>query len=272
MGHAVMAATLQTIQPFDKHRSDTEYALILLSEYLNALETALARAEATTSARLNREYSTVNIIEEDHLFEAASRYLEHVGKFKHEFLPRLRYSFIVQLYVVFETRARALCNELNRREPNLVLRVDDLKGGQYFGGIRLFLTKVRPCRIKCWEGLDELRIVRNCIVHANGLVSEADRGKESLRRIAKSKRGVTIDSEGYLAIERRYCETAFGSVRRFFKEAFDSCGFGVAYPLRGRHSLGVKIKVCSGKPKFSLMTPKQVEKVWTRKHKARRLS
>jgi hypothetical protein len=207
------------------------------------------------SDQLNHELS--EIAGEDQLLIAASHYLEHVGKFGHEFLFRLRYSFVVQLYTVLESRAKALCHELNQRNPKLTLRVDDLRGGRYLEGIRIFLTKVHPVQITRWQEIENLQTIRNCLVHANGSVLESQSKREHLQAIARSGCGVSIGDDGNLVIEPQYCEAALASVRGFFQEAFDACGFGSAYSFRRSGNLGVKIETCSGKPKFTLLSTKE---------------
>lgn len=256
LGNRVMAATLKALLtgPHDEYRSDTEYALNILAEYLVASEDALERVKVAASDQLNHEFS--EIAGEDQLLIAASHYLEHVGKFGHEFLFRLRYSFVVQLYTVLESRAKALCRELNRRNPKLTLRVNDLRGGRYLEGVRIFLTKVHPVQITRWQEIENLRTIRNCLVHDNGSVLESQ-SKRRLQAIARSDCGVSTGDDGCLVIERQYCETALASVRGFFKEVFDACGFGSAYSFRRSGNLGVKVETAGGKPKLTLLSAKE---------------
>ena len=252
-----MAATLQTLIPghLDEHRSDTEYALNILEEYL-------VTSEVAASDQLNHDAS--EITGEDQILIAASHYLERVGKFGHEFLFRLRYSFVVQLYTVLESRAKALCDELNQRNPTLTLQVNDLRGGRHLDGIRIFLTKVYPVQITHWQEIEKLQTIRNCIAHANGFVTEVQGKREHLQEITRSGCGVSIGSDEHLVIERKYCEAALASVRGFFTEVFESCGFGSAYPFRrsGRN-LGVKVETAGGKPRFTLLSAKEYETLMT---------
>ena len=58
-----------------------------------------------------------------------------------------------------------------------------------------------------WLAVDEMRLVRNCIAHANGLVAEAA-NLDELRRILTLKKGAYEDEFGFVAIEKQFCDAA----------------------------------------------------------------
>ena len=149
-----------------------------------------------------------------------------------EYPKQLRYSLIIQLYIALESRGKALCNEINKRNKQLLLTVGDLDGRGNLKGIRTFLSKVyRMPGITAdqWTELDELRIIRNCLVHKNGEIDPQDKDAPRLKRIIAKNQGLRVGHDGYLRIERSYCDNALRSVIAFFDTVFEEAAFGVSF-------------------------------------------
>jgi hypothetical protein len=68
-----------------------------------------------------------------------------------------------------------------------------------------------------------------------------------------SGRGVSLDDEGYLAIERVFCDAAFTDVRSFFQSMFQACDFGDVFGFGRYYGFGFKIEIRNGKPRFRLL-------------------
>jgi hypothetical protein len=164
--------------------------------------------------------------------EVTSEKIEHIIHFSEEYPKRLRYSFIIQLFIALESRGKALCNEINKRNKKLPVTVSDLQGGGTLRGIQTFLSKVYPVPDVThdqWKALDDLRVIRNCLVHKNGQVDPQDKDTNRLKQIIAKKQGIEVGRDGYLGIERSYCDKALQSVITFFEIVFEKAGFGASY-------------------------------------------
>lgn len=209
----------------DQHRSETDSCLRILKNYLEAVEKALGAFEPQVKKAINDKSETIP----GRFVEAANEKIQHIVRFTDEYPKQLRYSFIVQLYIALESRGKALCNEINKRNTQLLLTVSDLDGRGSFRGIQTFLTKVSPVRgvtAAQWSELDDLRVMRNCLVHKNGEIDSQDK---RLEQIIAKKQGVGVGYDGYLGIERSYCDKALQSVIAFFETVFEEMGFGVSF-------------------------------------------
>jgi hypothetical protein len=164
--------------------------------------------------------------------QTTSEKIEHIVRFSEEYPKQLRYSFIIQLFVALESRGKALCNEVNNRNKELLLTVNDLQRGGNLRGIRTFLSKVYPIPDVTgdqWKHLDDLRVIRNCLVHKNGQIDPTDKDAARLQQIIAKKEGIGVGYDGYLSIERSYCDKALRLVIEFFEIVFEKAGFGPSF-------------------------------------------
>jgi hypothetical protein len=117
---------------------------------------------------------------------------------------KLRYGFIIQLYGLFETLARGLCKVLVEQRMTSSVSAKLPKQPQGFVlTFREWIEKYTQGKSDRWLAVDEMRLVRNCIAHANGLVAEAA-NLDELRRILTLKMGAYEDEFGFVAIEKQF--------------------------------------------------------------------
>ena len=115
-------------------------------------------------------------------------------------LPRLlNYSCLIQLYALFEDRGAALCDELQKRNKKIPLRLHEL-GQTNLQTIRAYLSKLCKIDFGHWHEIELLSQLRHRIVHHNGHTSDA----KLIMRI-KATKGLYI-SEPYAPAESRYDE------------------------------------------------------------------
>jgi hypothetical protein len=212
----------------DEHRSETDYSVRILSDYFNVVEKALETFEPQEKKAIDEKWEKIH----GRFVEATSEKIEHIVRFSEEYPKRLRYSFILQLFIALESRGKALCDEINKRNEKLLLRVSDLRGGGTLNGIKTFLSKVYPVPDVTddqWRALDDLRVIRNCLVHKNGHIDLADKDAQRLTKIIAEEQGIDVSPDGYLGIERCYCEKALRSVIAFFEVVFEKAEFGTSY-------------------------------------------
>ena len=99
--------------------------------------------------------------------------------------------FIIQLYGLFETRARGLCKVLVEQRMTSSMSAKLPKQPQGFVlTFREWIEKYTQGKSDRWLAVDEMRLVRNRIAHANTLIAEAA-NLDELRRILTLKRALT---------------------------------------------------------------------------------
>lgn len=132
------------------------------------------------------------------------------------FLRTFRYSVLVSVYSFLESSMSSMCRRL-RQMKKFSLGVEDIKGG----GIernQIYLVKLCgiefPEESKEWQEIKKLNRIRNCIVHANGNVTQV-RDKTKLLNIVASTNWVSLENNRYLIIDRQYIESAICWVEKF---------------------------------------------------------
>ena len=210
-------------QPIDETRAFIEFQLALMRDLLRMLEDGLGEV-----ARKERSAHVPN----DRLNLCTSDGIKTWGQFLHfqqvhgfELPLRIRYTFILQLYTLFEASAIALCDEVCRRK-SLSRSLDDVVGERTFRGVKTYFTKVFPVRGIPWGDLETMKDIRNCLIHCGGVVrvsSHASRLKAFEKRWPAKLR---ILESGYLFIFRNYCEEMVRVTEKFFERAFVTGGFG----------------------------------------------
>ncbi len=137
----------------------------------------------------------------------------------------LRYSFIVFLFLNLENMLNDLCenikskNEINTSWYEVV--------GNTILRRKKYLHKhanVEQIEDKYWNNIQDLLIVRNSIVHANGNI-ERSTNRKRLNLIATLDRGITIENN-YLVITIKYCYNILFDVSELFRELFEKGGYG----------------------------------------------
>jgi len=213
---------------WDIHRWETDALFQNLLDYGDLLEEQLSRVCTLDKLRI---HAGPPIFSEEDFADWQVEVNLHEERYEKDFPGKIRYSFIVLLQIIIETRLRAACDEIFKRRE-LQLTESDMRGGA-IDRARLFLERVANVSVadsQLWQELTDLQKIRDCIVHTNGFLAASRDGKR-LREIAKCKVGISLDPSGSLAIDQEYCRTAVGSARRFFKELFGSAGFGPIDPV-----------------------------------------
>ena len=208
---------------FDAHRWATEFAIDNIQDYVETME-----VQFDTLRKLEKEKIPQNqppgLSEEDYAeWQAEINFFEE--RYERDFPSKIRYSFLVLLYIVFETRLRAACDEITRR-GNLDLKEKELKGSP-IERARIFLEKVAKVAVKdqvTWQSIVDFQKVRDCIVHLNGRV-ENSRDKERIQNLCNKNLGLSIDA-GSLIVGHKYCSKTLETVRQFFDRMFTEAGFG----------------------------------------------
>jgi hypothetical protein len=208
---------------WDMHRWETEFAFDSLAEYLDIIEDQFENVRKLERNRIP-QYQTSGLSEEGFAeMQAEIQFFE--DRYERDFPSKIRYSFVVLLYIVLETRLKAVCDEISKRR-SLEKKESDMKGAA-FERAKAFLKKVAKLPSgdqMVWQWLIDFQKVRDCIVHTNGRI-EGSRDKERLNHLCNENVGLSSEA-GALIIERRYCTKTLEMTKSYFGHLFNSAGFG----------------------------------------------
>lgn len=135
---------------------------------------------------------------ENKILKYDERYLEHIqdnyidefGKIDYDFRQNLRRSQIVMLYSSLESKLRDGCNSY-AKAYNKEYTVSNLNGQNDLDNIKLFLKRSMNIKIDElnpeWKFVNDLRKVRNKMVHHNGLVNSDDSDFKSISEFSKNR-------------------------------------------------------------------------------------
>jgi hypothetical protein len=233
------------------HRGETEYEFCLLAEYLRISKAAIPAAEEAARAQLREAVSSFK--DEDQLILAGSEFMNQAQRYRREFPLRLRYGFLIQLYTLMEDRARSLCRVIADRDGLKSPQLPDPNGIGFVSVFRDWITENSEGASERWEFADSLRIIRNCVAHANGRI-DGGRNPQRLRETIQCINGVDEDEFGYIAIRATYCDTAHEQIKGLFDDIYETTRFGTPFFLAHRQSkIAVVIDQSVGSPTFTVL-------------------
>lgn len=212
----------------DHHRADTMWFVEKLSLYLNSMEAAIEDIRRTDKRRIEQ----VPLLSSDD-FDAQREELHlHELVFEKDFSSKLRYSFLILVYTMLETRTKALWQELVDRGIVGQRKFKKRDKKSHLESIQYYLSsepKVDCVEEGTWDVLLNFEAIRHCFVHTSGNVDEMNGDKpEQLRQIIKDTGGLSINEEGNIDVESIYCRQILSVVERFFDTVFEFAGFGPA--------------------------------------------
>ena len=200
----------------DTRYVETFHAISALRMYLNLMEQQMPIVQTCELATLEAERPPGNDEEEQSLHWNEVNYLEQL--FEEDLFPTMRYSFVVFLHTVFETRLRGFCVGAQRTR-NLPISLTDLYGSAV-DQAKTYLTKLVGVAVGSfdeWTHLRRFQDVRDCIVHHYGYLSPNDSRHEKLRQFAATSDGIIITSDDRIHLSRAFCEQHLTNIESFFK-------------------------------------------------------
>lgn len=202
---------------------DTQHAFSALRKYLDLMEAQMEEAQRCERVVLEAE-RPANADEEDHqLFGNEQQALEDL--FEEDLSPAMRYSFVVLMHTVFETRLRAFCSDM-QRERRIPIALAEVRGSP-IDQARTYLTKLATLPIGIipeWQNLRSFQKVRDCIVHAYGHVTES-RDQSEIRKLVAKGIGLTVGDHGRLVLTKSFCGEQLSCLERFFHSLFQAAGW-----------------------------------------------
>jgi len=134
---------------WDMHRWETEFAFDSLADYLDIIEGQFKSVRERERNKISR--NPLAGLSEEQLadWQAESQLFEeqYDRDFDRDFPSKIRYSFLILLYIVLETRLRAACDEISKRQ-SLEIKEKEIRGA-VFERANTFLQKncqIASCR------------------------------------------------------------------------------------------------------------------------------
>lgn len=151
-----------------------------------------------------------------------------------DFSEFLRNSFFVSLYSFFENQLINECR--SRKSDDLLIEYKDIRGVDEIERVMKYFTKVLridfPSNTPEWQEIQCYRLIRNCIVHAQGKVYELKGEKEQskLRGYVEKKGNLTFaEHTEKLYLKEGFCEEACNTIERFLMMKL----YPLAFPKEG---------------------------------------
>ncbi|GFO62562.1 hypothetical protein M1B72_20825 [Geomonas paludis] len=208
---------------WDVHRWQTEFELDNLKDYFHLMEAQFQAAMDAEKEKL-QQWPPPNLNEEEFaIWESEVEFFRE--RYEFDFPSKIRYSYVVLLYITLEDRLRAVCDEIAKRRK-LTITENNLKGS-VIERTKLFLTRVASVPVQdtdAWQWLNDFQKVRDCIIHANGCTAQS-RDKKRLIELARKDIGLSLLVEN-IVIDQKYYQTTMLMIQRCFQTIFESAGFG----------------------------------------------
>mgnify|MGYP001577701056 CR=1 FL=1 len=212
---------------WDGYRWDTQHVLDDLKDYVNFMENQLQHVREAERAKIPQKPPRSS---EEEFMEWQAELYYYENQIEKDFPNKARYSFVVLLQIIIESRTRGVCNSIADRR-SFSLKEKDLKGAS-LERLKTYLEKVAQVRLpdeKTLQEVNDIQKVRNCIVHAGGEL-ELSKDKARLIQLVKESNGISVDEDGYLLVSLEYYSRAIQSASELFEQIFEAAGFGPMWP------------------------------------------
>lgn len=182
-------------------------------------------ARCGLSAELSENEEGIRSFVASHL----ERYDDHMASY-------LRYAHLVLTYIILEDRMLAFgetMHSINRGSSFDPKKHKSLSKSGSNSMLTCFDRYLRAHSIHppANEEIESLRLIRNCIVHANGRVSGIkEQESRKLRDMLPKLSGVTIDCGDHLKVTTEGCLVIQEGMMRYLRSLFDEAGFQIWIP------------------------------------------
>jgi hypothetical protein len=213
----------------DLFRADTEWLFEKLDLYLESMESAINSVRQEDRDRIKQ----IEITSPDDIDNQREHLHLHALLFEEDFPSKLRYSFILLSYMLFESRCKELAKELSDRGQAGGLTLKKRSGESFPQAVKRFLRRLPKPLIaiseSIWSEFDEINSLRNCIVHVNGDVEAFNQPAIIMTIIEKKAgQGLSLNERGFVQIGHAYCSHVVEVMKGFFDATLDEAGFGPA--------------------------------------------
>lgn len=147
--------------------------------------------------RLNKEFETFqeelrknkSKYHEQYIEHIQDNYIDEFTKINSDYIQNLRRSQIIMLFSFLESKLKEGCNSYAEAH-NKEYTISNLKGQSDLDKIKLFIKRSMGMKIDDlnpeWNYLNSVRVVRNKIVHHNGLIKKSDKDFNKIEKFSKN--------------------------------------------------------------------------------------
>ena len=203
---------------------DTQHALSVLRGYIDVVEPQMEEVLRCERIALDAQAPEQADEEDIQLFRNEQQALEDF--FERDLIPTMRYSVVVFIHIVFETRLRSFCAAM-QRERNIPVGLGDIRGSATEQA-RTYLSKLVGVAVgeyPEWSQLRSLQYVRDCIVHSYGYVDSEDDRSKNLRQLATQNIGLSISEDERLLLSKSFCDQHVAHLSQLFNRLFAFAGW-----------------------------------------------
>ena len=224
-----MCQQIEMIIKSDLFRADTEWLFEKLGRYLESMESAIDSVRQEDRHRIKQ----IEINSADDIDNQQEHLHVHALLFEEDFPSKLRYSFVLVSYMLFESRCKELARELNQRGKISGRTLKKLSDESFPQAVKRFLEGSPNPLIaideSVWSELGEINTLRNCIVHVNGDVEAFNQRANIVEIIQKrTGQGLSLNERGFVQIDHVYCRHVVEVMKGFFDAILDAGDFGLA--------------------------------------------
>jgi len=245
----------------DEERSKIEFAFLVITKYLEISEAALKKGEEDFAADLQQpklDIDGIDLKEDDIKSSTAMSMLGKMVFHRHNLVGRMRYGFVIQLYGAFEAQSVALIREIKKRHPEQAVALGKEPD---FPEIKEALSALGAAP-SILDDIDQLRHLRNCLTHRNGAFDHAkDIQKSVIVALNTADAGIRVDDDGFVEIERRFCEKALSTVTSLFNEMFPKFKFGQTFYSSKPQGYGIRSYPSESGIKYEFMDRGEVAEI-----------
>lgn len=196
------------------------YRLGELKEYLEITEKYLQKAKSDFEAWVNGQASKISAEERNDFNEF---YIDQYWRYSERFPRILRNSFLISAHSLLEHEMAQICKRL-KMERQIPLSWSDLKGD-------VFERFKRYCKLanlpllyndSTWQEINNYYMVRNCIVHQNGLVKNLQKDRDFVNYV--TQKGIISDDaiEQEIALTEQFCREVIKTMEAFLYNVFNA--------------------------------------------------
>jgi hypothetical protein len=200
-----------------------ELSIISFRNYISLVEKSFAEQQKIISKKYAEYYKNLNDTENHNSFLHSTT--SELQEIELEFIQRFRNSILIQLFSYLENELKNICNA-HSQSTKSTYTVNDLKGNSDLEKIKKYLTKsmnLEVGKFSLWPFINNLRVVRNKIVHENSIIQITDGDLKSMRIFSKEKfllKSENPNPEFYNIIfdNREFLDECLNKIESFIQE------------------------------------------------------
>jgi hypothetical protein len=205
--------------PFYRYTYNTQFSFHLLESYIHNIEEQIKSSKENYKEKKEtiviEEYPEMGFAQVIDIHNGLDSQTFNLDEIFLDHFPNIqRKSALLTIYSFFEYELILLCNLFTKTE-NFSLKLDDINGKGIISKAILYLEKVAGIKIKSWQKIHEIRIIRNLVVHGEGRLLDSEGKKVKEVKIIKTSKLLSCDTE--LKIEEGYLQY----ILKTFQEQFE---------------------------------------------------